>query len=619
VANLTLDEVEKPRPADEQADFVLEFVHTAEKARAPFEDIWDEVEANFLVRPMHEQNLGSNTKYPFAGNVADFQTSSGHAILKDPETHQSVMSIIAGIVLSLYPEDGFVRGRRRGFEDIYKAKTVNGLMEYSYRLEGEFLANIEWLMGAGIYGTGIGEEYWDYIEEPRNLRSIEFNPELGQELSESQTLTVPVYDDPRFEAFSIRDFFPDTGKHTVGRMRGAVRRFKIMASDAMEKAEAGIYEKKQVEAAIDSARSNESKDHRNAISDETGLYHDADAHPDFLEMTGFRYCGAVPFKSEDGFMRREVVVINGETVRSEVWARRLPWFECKITPRLGSFYGISPGELIRYDQDYVDFLKMMMADSVARMVHPPLIYDRNAEVNQAKLRAWKPGVPIAATRTDAVQQVPYNPPLADGFAMYAQVKTQMREGPGSLNANQGIGLGSKRFSASEALGTFERAGARPEMFNRVLEQEYMPPRGKYRFKLYGEFLEDTEDLALRIGESETTVALADILEDYDIAFVGSRNESTREQEMQMLQQIIPLASTPFAPLIPWLPLFRKLFDKMGLHEIAAMVGNEQLTQLNVALTTMAGPQGLSGNGNGTTPRSDPVGALPAQLFGGPQT
>ena len=613
-------EMKRARPLDEQADYVMSFVETAEEYMQPFEETWEEVEASWLVRPPEQQSLAPLTKYPFIFKSSEGRQNNGRAILKDPETHQAVMSIISGIVQSISPEDGFINAKHKGFEDIYKGKTVNGLLEYQAKLEGEFSAMFEWLLGAGIYGTGISEIFWDYVEEPRSLRSVEFDPYSGAEFSTSTIMNVPVWDDPRSEAFDIRDFFPDTGQCKLGRMKGAARRQKITAQRALYLADLGVYKKKAVLEAIERRQgSSEYRDSRKT-DDETGLNYPLESHDDFMDMPKYRYCGEVPFKVEgDEYMRREIVVLNGVTVRSEVWARRLPWFDCKITPRLGSFYGISPAEIMRYDQDFADTLKMMLADAVVRMVHPPHIYDRNQNVDLAKLRRFSPNTPIGADSIGAIQQVPYNPPVQPAFQMYSGIKQQMRQGSSATEANQGLGLGSKRLSASEAVGTFERSGIRPEMFNRVMEQEYLPPRGKYTLELYQEHLEDTEDLAYRIGESETTVALADILADFDVTFIGSRKAGTIEQELQAFREIISAGANPsFFALIPWIPLLRKHFEKLGAPEIAAMVGNPQMTQLNMMLTQLAGPDGLQsqGNGNGEQPSQSPIGSLPAQTFGG---
>lgn len=214
-------EINKPRPKDEQADFVMTHVDEAAKRRRPLEDIWDETESNFLVRPLHEQSLSNHTRYPLATNMRDFRASTTDSILKDPETHQEVMTIVSGIITSVMPENTFIRAIRQGTEDIYRAKTVNKLLEYFFRLEGHYYSMVEWLLGAGIYGTGIGETYWDYVEQPRTFRKIDVDYETGGEFSEESVMVVPVWDDPRFETFDIRNFYPDTGQHQLHRMKGA--------------------------------------------------------------------------------------------------------------------------------------------------------------------------------------------------------------------------------------------------------------------------------------------------------------------------------------------------------------------------------------------------------------
>ena len=90
----------KIKPLDDQADFVMSFVDDSRKKREPMESIWDEVELNFLVRPLEDVTLRSSTRYPLDASLAMTSTMRARSmsVLKDPETHQAVMTIVAKIV-----------------------------------------------------------------------------------------------------------------------------------------------------------------------------------------------------------------------------------------------------------------------------------------------------------------------------------------------------------------------------------------------------------------------------------------------------------------------------------------------------------------------------------------
>lgn len=600
---------------DEQAEFVMEFVDNCQKDRESFEEIWDEVELNYFVRLPTERPTSKDPLDIFLGR---HQTKTGLAVLKDPETHQEIETIASKIVLALFPRgEDFIGVRGTGLEDAHKATVVRQLLQHAHRLPGAFIEFYLWMLGTCIYGTSVIEAFWDYTEEPRVLRDVEADPVTGEEMSSYTVADVPVYDDPRFEWFDIRDFFYDTGATSVERMKGAARRFRITAQEARARAEAGLYDKEAVERAIEARASVSADELEDKNGDETMGRKPLVPDDSFLPLTGFRYVGKTPWKSEDGFNKREIVVLSGETVRSEVWARRIPWFEAKIKPRPGHFLGLSPGEVIRYDQDFTDCLKMMIADAVSRMTHPPFVYDKSGDVDVTKLRAFNPRVPIGANGVNAIQQLPYNPPVQPAFQLWAGTKQSMRESTGALGAVQGLGLGSKRFSASEATETFQQAMDRPEMFAQLIEREYLPQLGNYELRLYQEFLADSADLARRVGQSEAFVSLADILPDFDVEFVGSQVQSDA-QHLQALREIVASSSNPIvSQIMPWIPLFQNFFKRIGAEEIAAMVGNPQLIQLHMLLQQQAGGQNqLTGNNNGTTPGREPLGILPQQASGG---
>lgn len=629
-----LEDVNKMKARDDQADWVMSFVNDSREERADFEEIWDEVERNFLVRPYADMTINTATNYPLQTTLSQITTPTKRelSVLKDPETHQAVMTLVSKIALSLFPIGAaFIGARGVGSEDVHKATTVRKLLEYAFRLPGHFYVMVEWLMNTGIYGTGVLRNNWLYQEEVRNFRSLDIDPTTGLPTSTMTPLMVPVYDDPMFTCVDPRDFFPDPGGTRIDRMLGCAERFKMSASEALRKAEQGIFDMEATREAIRMAAPTDMGEMEDKPSnDQTDLSHRLEPLDDFNQLIGVDYYGEVPFKAErgvdnptEGIARRVITVLSGVTVRTKVWPRRVPYFENKIMPRPGSFWGISPGEIVRYDQDFADMLKMMLADSVTRMVHPPMLYNKYGDVEVAKLHAFNAGVPIGADlrQGSAIEQVKYDPPVQPGFAMYSGVKQQIREATSALGIIQGHGLGSKRFSATESAATFDQALDRPELFAQVVEREFLPQLGRFTLGLFQEFLpeDDPAELQRRVGQSTIPVQLADILPQYDIEFVGSRTEKNRNQEITAFREIASIGANPaIAPLIPWVPLLQSWFDKLGQQEIAAMVGNPQLIQLHVMLSQLGNPNPASGNNNQTTPANEPAGILPAQALGGVQ-
>ena len=608
------------RPMDEQAEFVMSFVDDSREHRDPFEHVWSEVERNFLVKSFADDY--NTTKYPLGeplvtGGAAS-PLSAGQAILQDPETHQSLMTIAAKLVLGTMAEPGFISANHVGGEDVFKSTVARKLIEHELTLEGHFWTFVEWIVCCGIYGTSVIEGHWDYQEGPRNFRSTQ-QTEFG-EFSTTETLMVPIYDDMRFQGVNIRHFYPDPGHTMLSRMRGAAKSFRVGRRDALARAESGLYKEEATKRAIEGDGLDENFANDLSQGDDLWGTQAKKAHPSFKEVIGFEYFGEVPWEPEDGITHRVVTVLNGETVRNKPWPRRIPFFEMKITPRPGSFYGISPGEVMRYDQDFVNVLKMMMADAVVRDVHEQPIINRNAVADIDAFRRFKADHPLVV-EGDPNSAVAWNKPRSDigaSGAFYSMTKGHMREGGGALGAIQGLGLGSKRYSATEAAQTFDQAMDRPELWGQIVEREFYPPVGKYTLGMCQEMLEDGEDVQRRVGETEMPVQLGDILADFDVKFIGSRQQGSKAERLQAYREIFAASSNPMvAPLIPWIPYLRKYFEDTGAPEVSQMVGNPELIQMYLMLQQLTSPQS-AGNGNGEMSSAQPNGMLPAQGFGNAQ-
>lgn len=622
-----MEDLRKIIPEDEQADFVMSFVREASDKRRPMEEIWEETERNFLVQPLTRGYAG--TADPLDRNRDGALNQSGYSILKDPESHQEAMTIIAKIMGTIFPEGDFVRAKNIGWEDVQKSSNVSKLCHYIFRNPEHYLTGLEWLMSTAIYGTGHVESYWDYCSGPRVVRQFDQDPFTGQTTETQSIADMVIYDDVRIMPVDIRDVYRDFGCSRLSMSRGVAKRFRIDAMEAMRRAQKGMYDMAKTKEAISSAQKMDAQTSMDKPSNLTSdLSSEVDQFPDFLPLVGYEYFGQIPFMvktdvdvPEYALYNAVITVLAGKTVRADIWPRGLPIHECKIIPRLGSPYGIAPLEIIRTDQDFVDVLKMMLADAVVRMAHPPPVYSKDADVDVRLLRKFAPDVPIGARSVEDIQLFQYNPQVAPAFSMSQGTKGSMREGTGALGAVQGLGLGTKRFSGTEAAETFKAAYDRPELYASVVEKVYLPPLAKYGVSLYQEMLpaDDPMELQKRIGQSAYPVTLADIQLDYDIEFVGSRVEGSKAELVQAYREIFQASSNPIVnQIMPWIPFLRMYFDKMGATEIAAMVGNPMLIQLNTMLSQLGQPAPAQGNGNGEIGAGAPPGMLPAQTMGGPQ-
>jgi len=621
---VSMDDTEATSPvtSEYEARFVAEFVEHSSKARDQFEQIWQETLQNYLVRP-YTEGIGytQSVNAPlYTGRRGSPSSTTGYAVLKDPESNQIVESLVSDEMILQFADGDYVRSKPVGGEDTGGANTVNRLLHYNFRLEGHYRAMMEWKKDSKIFGLGIMESYWDYREQPRAMRSIQ--TVAGQELSSESYMMVPVYDDVKMRPVDLFDFFWDPGASRIIDMLGCAKRFTVTKAQARAKAKQlgpdgkPIWSPKAVEKAILNKATSDSREKRDKMWRE-GLDRPQDnkSMPAHGQMVGYCYYGEVPYETSDGIKWRRIEVLCGERVRSEPWYHRIPFFEEAPAPIQGRFPGIAPLEVIRFSQDFADSILMLTADGAAIQTHPPHIVDRYAEVELSKLRRFRRDTPILANRTDAVQTVPYNPNMRDAYTAYQQSKQHMREGSGALGPLQGLSDGPDRESATGFSGRYKAARGRPEAQTMLSEREYLPPLAKHNLELYQRYLLDTEDLVRRVGMDPPPTPLASILAEFDVEFVGSRIEGTRPQRVQAYQTIFQQGANPYAaPFIPWGPSIKRFYRELGLYEEAAEVG-QMIEQQTAIANQQPGNNASAGNGNGTQPAAPPVGLPPAQTAG----
>jgi hypothetical protein len=598
--------------AEDEARFVMSFVAESDKTRDPYKDIWRETLQNYLVRPWDESIGHQQVQYPY---LTENRSTTGRARLKDPESNQIVESLLAEVMNLIYPETSFIRAKPVGYEDAFKATTVQKLLQYVFRREGHYRSLLEWKKDGFIFGTGIIEGYWLYREGQRRVRSLAYDG--GVETSTEQVVPFVVHDDYRLRNMDLLDFFPDPGRTRIGDMLGVAKRFTTYAREARTNPN---YDKSAVERAIVSKGAEDSREQQDKsfreYADRPSIT-EQKPHPDFMPLVGYCYYGEVPYKHRDGAFVRRVEILNGELVRSEPFYGRLPFFEFTVCPIQGRFYGLSPLEVARYTQDFADGLLMDMADAANRAVDPPHIVQRDSGIDMAKLRRFSGRVPVLSDSVEAVQQIPYNPQIQHASAIYQLLKSHMREGSGALGALQGLGLGVDRASATEASGTFQQAKGRPEALARLAEREYLPPIAQHALSQNQEYLESSEDLVARVGSDPQPALLSDIMGEFDIEMTGSRVEGTRSETLAAYREWFSLGANPMAaPFVPWGRSLQRFAEKLGLHEEAAEVG--QAMMLQAALTGSVGPppDGAGfGNGNGELPSNPPPDQGIAQTSG----
>lgn len=607
--------------------FVMSFVAASDKFKQQFFDKWQEVVSNFIVDGAQTFNSGGETS-PY-NRTKIYRSPRNRIFLRDPETHKLVMTYAAKLTRTIFgnKQGEFVQAQPVGYEDVAKSQVVTRLLRYDFGLPGHFRTFVEGLVDMILFGTSVIECYWRYEEREVVVRQV--SSDGVTEANSTTRATIPVYDDVCLRNVDIMDFYPDPARYRIEEMGGCAKKFKMNGFEAQRLADNGYYKESGVKAALGSSVKSVEMTQQ---SFRAGLDQPSqtDPIPGFREMIGYDYWGDIPSDQDvrddetgELITRGVVTILNQQVVRARNWPltdSRLPFFTLIINPVQGRFYGISPAEVVRFDQSFADSLKILLAEAVIRQVHPPIAYDSDADFDVAKLREWKADLPIPVRGgPSAIGTLRYDADVRSGSNLLMGLKQEIQGGSGALGAIQGEN-GPDRESATVGSQRMQMALDRPELAGMILESECLPPIAKAMLMRNQQFLEDTEDLKKRVGEVPDPFWIGDILGEFDIRFVGSRNAMSNQEKLMSLQTLAQFGSAfpAFQAMMPNQELAQMIVgDILNLPEAAAQIGNVQLMMQNAALTqamAQAGGQGGPAQ-NGVPVQPQPIAPV-AQLAGG---
>ncbi len=610
--------------------FVMSFVATSDRFRSQFVDKWQEVISNFIVDGAQTFNSGGETS-PYSRSKV-YRSPKNRIFLRDPETHKLVMTYVAKLARAILGDrDGkYVQAQPVGYEDTAKAQVVTRLMRYNFGLPGHFRTLVEGLVDMVLIGTSVIESYWRYEEREVLVREVVSDGMAEASTTTRQTITT--YDDPCIRVVDVMDFYPDPARYRIEEMSGCAKKFKMNGFEAKAKAESGYYTKSGVEMAMKPVPKSQAPMDTPSFRKGYDQPSMADPIPEFREMTGFEYWGDIP--SDQGvkddetgelITRGVITILNQEVVRARSWpltSPTLPFHTLIINPVQGRFYGISPAEVIRFDQSFADAMTILLAEAMVRRVHPPIAYDSDAEFDVSKLREWKADLPIPVRGGPAsIGTLRYDADINGGFAMLQGIKEEIKGGSGAMGGIQGEN-GPDRESATGANQRIQMALDRPELTGMILETDCLPSIGRAFLALDQQFLDDTDDLKKRVGEIPDPFWIGDIMGDFDVRFVGSRNAMSNQEKLQGFDRLVSYAGVvpAFQAFLPNMEISQMIVGEwMGLHEAAAQIGDPRLAQQNADLSAQMAAAGGQGGAAGNGVPTQPAPAMPtAQIAGGVQ-
>jgi hypothetical protein len=557
---------------------------------------WREVMANVLVTPYSDESTSTSNPYG-KGRERDVR----RLVLKDPESSQVAETFRASLMGTLFSDSEckYVTAEPVGYEDVLKAKTTTRLLRYVFNMSGVYRTLSEAVLDLSMFGTAVLETPW-CIEE-RDVVVREVRAQGQAEYDEEYRDTVVAYDDVEINQIDLMDWYPDVEETRLEKMRGAAKGFRITPSRLRALAdpddEDSLYDRESVEKAIHACKQ-AALDKQEQRKRDVRHRRDAarfDFDEDFTELKGYEYWGEVSFKPKDGITRRVITMVNGIIVRNEPWPLTdpdLPFHVLVINPVKGRHYGKAPAEVIRYTQDFADAMLMLIAEATVRQVHPPIAIDLSKDIDPSALRAWEPDtiVGVDGETRGAIETIQYGANVFQGTQFQQNLKAQMREGSGALGPTQGLGLGVNRASGTEAANTFQRAMVPIEAVAQLLEKDGLPQLARGILRRYQQFLDNTEDLIVRVGAQPESVWIGDIMGDFDIQFVGTRNAVSVQMKMQAFDRLIAMMQVmPQAfQRVDMIKVLQQVFGEfLNFPEVAADLGQPEAEQENMQQNAQA--------------------------------
>jgi len=573
---------------EEKVAFAMGFVGHSEDFRSQYVERWQEILENFTVGSGWGPGQ-ITTSDPFRSGSNWVSTPSMDRIfLKDPETHQTIMTYASKLVRTLFGDvhGEYIQAVPVGWEDAAKAETVTRLLRYAFCLPGTFRSFVEAIVDMLLFGTSIVEVSWRFDEREMLVRAVE--EQGGIEVPSQIRQRVPVYDDVQITPIDVQDFYPDPGEYRIERMRAAAKRFQVSWLQAKALADRGLWREAQARRLEHYSPQQTSDRHR--WREDLDQPSNRERMGEFRPLVGYEFWGEVPWADEEESSRRVLTIVGEELVRDDPWPladAELPFKTLTVNPVCGRFYGISPGEVIRYDQDFADVLKELIARAVIRSVHPPIAFDADADMDIGMLRRWRTDMPIPVRGGPAaIGTLRYDANIPAAMSMLGLLKQNMEQAGGAMGAIQGE-AGPAREPATAAAFRVQSAMDRPELAALVLERDAMPAIGRAVLRRYQQFLNGREELASRIGELPEGTWLGDIYGDYDVEFRGSRLMMTRQQRLQAWDRLIAMAGAipELAIRLDWSKIGAAIVGRdLELPEVAADMANPQVMMQNMMIS-----------------------------------
>ncbi len=545
----------------EETIFTMDCVQRSEDYRNPFLDIMEELLQNYMVTFDVNASGGFNRAFwddKGAGNRYQGRASGGSR-LKDPETHQVVETLASQSLGLVFDSPDFLLAQPIGADDPEKARLLTRLLTAVFRQPNMFRTFYQAFKDSFILGTSILELGWE--QDSR----AQVTPNGGVEQVEFKNNFM-------MRSVDIFDFYPDpSGTRIQYDMEWVVKRFRISKPEASRLARRGVYNTERTRRALSKGSKTISTESHGELRFDPGQ---AIVPDQYGVLEGFEFWGRTPLKHGDGANNRVITILEGENVRSSINPfidGNIPFKEIVVNPMTGRFYGLSPSEVIRFQQDSADNMLMTINDVTNAAAHGPLLVGGGFGGSMNRLHKRGLLDLIECSNPDMVKPLPIDiNAIQLSMQEWTRRKQTMREASGASNPTQAI-ASSGRQTATEISELTRAASQRVELMTQIFEKDDLPHIGRTAHSRIRQFGPQSGLLAVLDGE-QFEVRLEDIDFDSDVEFVGSRNAESRFQRDARFREVISLLSTNPEIVMSYPDLITRYFrDSLNFKDAAQIV------------------------------------------------
>lgn len=484
-----------------------------------------------------------------------------------------------------------------GPDDMATARKRESLVSAQMKDDDVFLKQVDFIVGADLYGKGIMQVGWKFKQEERIIEYIDKLPLSGRVVKSIKKGKIVSFDGPITEGLDLLDCFPQPNVKRLRDMAWFIRRYFLDLDEVRYLTSLGTFDKSELarlerEGSVNyQSTEQQSMIRRFAVragmDDESVRWMDKYSRP--IEL--YEYWGVVPSElSPDGVTWRKIVVANGRYLLANrpnpFWHNQIPFVDFSPTPDPHYFFAPGKAEIVEKLQIVGNRYLNQSLDAADLLIDPMWFYDRGAMINTKNLYS-RPGKWIG---TDGNPNNVIAPMKADYSGLtvadnkIAQVREFTQMGTGIVDdAVQGLG-GTDRQTAREFIGRREAAGTRLLLESSIYEKSCLEPMADMFVMLDKQFLEAPVEILIMgdgasvdpvtgepIPGSRETLTDYDLVPNYAARAIGATSALSKGMKQERLIQLLQALNSPIGQVaisqINSVNFFRGIFREFEVPNI----------------------------------------------------